>query len=343
MSVKKIIFIAVTSILILGGAFWYSRYTKKRQIAVTDYDTCTKVKHSLGKTASGALECTTFDGKRFSGATLIEKRETEEEIIQNYKAEKYGVVAERRNPYNTSESVVILSSFLFYKEYEEPPPQSCGVHFSACYVLFKNDNKATLLYRADSESTLQESGSMPTFLPGDLFNDKKDPVPLITFLDKENIIIKVSGGDGSSGSRTFLQLNTRTKELKDIFSFLWSVDEGMPTISFSKNKKTISFSDDSCSYPSNKSLETVCGNKITMSVLGKKARTFDGDLKKAIEKMYLNDASHTQFTIDASVDFSFDFKENISNGNALAFQTKSQKYVYHFDTDALEESPILSP
>lgn len=343
MSVKKIIFIVVIPVLILRGAFWYYSYTKKWQIAVTNYDACIKAKHSLGKTALGALECITFDGKRFSGVALIEKRETEEEIIQNYKAEKYGVIAEQRNPYNTSESVVILSSFLFYKDYEEPPPQSCGMHSSACYILFKNDNKITLLYRADSGSTPQEPGSMPTFLPGDLFDDKKDPVPLIIFLDKENIIIKVSSGDVLSGSRTFSQLNTRTKESKDLSSFLWSVDEGMPTISFSKNKKMISFSDNSCFYPSNKSLETVCDNKITMSVLGKKARTFVGDLKKAIEKMHLNDASHTPFTMDASVDFSFDLKENISNGNVLVFQIKSQKYVYHFDTDALEESPIFSP
>lgn len=181
-------------------------------------------------------------------------------------------------------------------------------------------------------------------------SDEIEKIPTIKFIDSENVVIKSEDGGGFSMRFSFFNLNLKSKKISEASIFSISENENMPIASFSKNGRNIRFEDKTCFYPDiNKSLETKCGNKI--SLFGTEGRygdsdyketlikEFDGDFKEAIMSIVNKRTNNPPLPIreDKNIDFSFDIEKNIYNGNKLEFRIGAVNYSYNFDKNSIED------
>ena len=136
------------------------------------------------------------------------QKETDEELIKKYERGEFTVIGSKKNPYKPDEELTIVS-FHDYKKFNEPPPMFCGTRSTTCYIFFKKDSNIEVITRVYSASSPFSGG-----LEGDFVNKTINNVPLIKFIDADNVILRSVGG--FTGKISFIKINLRTKEIEAI-------------------------------------------------------------------------------------------------------------------------------
>lgn len=202
---KKIIIISFLIIIaIIGGLYYFLKFKERN---IVNVETCIKAGYPLVQTTPSIQECRTLGGKKFElhiSPLVIE--ETDEEIIANYKGDNFTVIGSKVNPYNQDQKLIILT-FHDYKKFNEPAPKWCGEHSTNCYILLKTKDNINVIARAYSGSyQYWDKG-----LKADFTGENIDNIPLIKFLDKENVVLR--SNNTLSGQMSFLKINLSTKEV----------------------------------------------------------------------------------------------------------------------------------
>ena len=263
----------------------------------------------------------------------------DQEAINRYKAGDVSIVAKETNPFNPSQNIAIVAS---RKLVPTNPYNACGDEKIGipCWVFVETSEKVDLLYRTFSEEN--RKGSYTPFVPVRAFG-----FPTISFIDKESFFIRGSWGGGIGGGLEFIEINSKTKEVKNSIAFSWNREDYHPRFAMNKNGRSFLFGDPACVYPS-EAYPTQCENGIAIveTIINSQdgrdrkrvIKTWPGSMKKAVEEIIISSVTRPEDSLPLPHDFSIDIQKNLSNGNKIEFKIATKNYIYDLDTDKISEN-----
>lgn len=136
----------------------------------------------------------------------LTKEETDNDIVEHYKTGEYTVIAKRINPYDKEQELRIVT-FHDYKKFNEPPPVDCGTRATTCYILLKRGEGVEIIARVYSASS-----PFISEIEGDFVDKIINGIPLVRFVDVNNVVLRSVGGSASDIS--LIKLDLKTKNLK---------------------------------------------------------------------------------------------------------------------------------
>lgn len=198
--------------MILSAGIFGFRKWQKNQIAekekdIVNVDLCIKAGYPLIKTGDLLSECRTPGGKSFELHEWVEsKKLTDEELVENYKKGEYTIIGKETNPHDSEQEIIILT-FHDYKKFNEPPPISCGTRSTDCYIFLKTKNIIDVIIKVYSANSPYKVD-----LEGDFSSGVIDGIPLIKFIDGDNVVLRSIGG--FAGEASLIKINLETKEIE---------------------------------------------------------------------------------------------------------------------------------